>query len=80
MIKTIIIIANSVGYRPLRSGTNELKLTTCPYKAARGAFVAGTATHTKSLYEWIFRPGEARCTPTASHKKTEISQKTPSQI
>jgi len=51
MIKTIIIIANSVGYRPLRSGTNELKLTTCPYKAARDAFVAGTATHTKSLYE-----------------------------
>ena len=51
MIKAIIIIANSVGYRPLRSGTNELKLTTGPYKAARETDVAGSSTYTKSLYE-----------------------------
>jgi len=30
---------------------NELKLATGPYKAARDAYVAGTATYTKSLYE-----------------------------
>jgi hypothetical protein len=29
----------------------ELKLATGPYKAARDAYVAGTATYTKSLYE-----------------------------
>jgi hypothetical protein len=30
---------------------NELKLATGPYKAARDAYVAATATYTKSLYE-----------------------------
>ena len=30
---------------------NELKLATGPYKAARNAYVAATATYTKSLYE-----------------------------
>ena len=30
---------------------NELKLATGPYKAARDAHVAATATYTKSLYE-----------------------------
>ena len=29
----------------------ELKLATGPYKAARDAYVAATATYTKSLYE-----------------------------
>jgi hypothetical protein len=30
---------------------NQLKLATGPYKAARDAYVAATATYTKSLYE-----------------------------
>jgi len=30
---------------------NELKLATGPYKASRDAYVAATATYTKSLYE-----------------------------
>lgn len=30
---------------------NELKLATAPYKAARDAYVAATATYTKSMYE-----------------------------
>ena len=30
---------------------NELKLATGPYKAARDAYVAATATYIKSLYE-----------------------------
>ena len=30
---------------------NELKLATGPYKAARDAYVAATATYTTSLYE-----------------------------
>ena len=30
---------------------NELKLATGPYKAARDAYVAATATYTKSKYE-----------------------------
>jgi hypothetical protein len=30
---------------------NELKLATGPYKAARDAYVAATATYTKGLYE-----------------------------
>jgi len=29
----------------------SLRLATGPYKAARDAYVAGTATYTKSLYE-----------------------------
>jgi len=29
----------------------ELKLATGPYKASRDAYVAATATYTKSLYE-----------------------------
>jgi hypothetical protein len=33
------------------SAANELKLATGPYKAARDAYVAATATYTKSLYE-----------------------------
>ena len=31
--------------------TNELKLTTGPYKAACDAYVSATATYTKSLYK-----------------------------
>jgi hypothetical protein len=31
--------------------SNELKLTTWPYKAASDAYVAATATYTKSLYK-----------------------------
>jgi len=31
--------------------STELKLATGPYKAARDAYVAATATYTKSLYE-----------------------------
>ena len=33
------------------SAANQLKLATGPYKAARDAYVAATATYTKSLYE-----------------------------
>ena len=33
------------------TAANELKLATGPYKAARDAYVAATATYTKSLYE-----------------------------
>ena len=35
----------------LTQAANELKLATGPYKAARDAYVAATATYTKSLYE-----------------------------
>jgi hypothetical protein len=41
-------------YRATRDAlkaANELKLATGPYKAARDAYVAATATYTKSLYE-----------------------------
>jgi hypothetical protein len=30
---------------------NQLKLSTGPYKAARDAYTAATATYTRSLYE-----------------------------
>jgi ABC-type transporter lipoprotein component MlaA len=33
------------------AAANALKLATGPYKAARDAYVAATATYTKSLYE-----------------------------
>lgn len=35
----------------LLKAADELKLATGPYKAARDAYVAATATYTKSLYE-----------------------------
>ena len=42
-------------YRETRNAylkaANQLKLATGPYKAARDAYVAATATYTKSLYE-----------------------------
>jgi len=41
-------------YRATRDAlkaANELKLATGPYKAVRDAYVAATATYTKSLYE-----------------------------
>ncbi len=42
-------------YRETRNAylkaTNQLKLATGPYKTARDAYVAATATCTKSLYE-----------------------------
>ena len=42
-----------VHYSPfcIVQAANELKLATGPYKAARDAYVAATATYTKSLYE-----------------------------
>ncbi len=42
-------------YRETRNAylksSNQVKLATGPYKAARDAYVAATATYTKSLYE-----------------------------
>jgi hypothetical protein len=47
--------ADATTYRATRDAylkaANELKLATGPYKAARDAYVAATATYTKSLYE-----------------------------
>lgn len=64
-------------YRATRDGylkaANELKLATGPYKAARDAYVAATATYTKSLYERRLRAEPSATSamleaPSSNHK------------
>ena len=56
MIQKLFDLEDYAGtYRETRNAylkaANQLKLATGPYKAARDAYVAATATYTKSLYE-----------------------------